>query len=148
MLGALKPGSDRDVETYASNITLENCELLRSGKFMWDYGYLWQITVWPEAHSERERAMAQRYFPHENVHGPVQMSAGSDRVMFDNKAGLSIEKQNAKGGVVFFGDSLPENIVKGKHTFWSTAKLNTCASPKSQMEPPLLFLAVLDRMPS
>ncbi len=61
--------------------------------------------------------MARTYFPHENIHGPVQMKSGSDRVLFNNSEPLSIEKQNARGGVVFFGDSLPENIVRGKQYF-------------------------------
>lgn len=47
VLGAEKKGSEREVETFARNVTVENCTLERSGKFMWDYGYLWQITVWP-----------------------------------------------------------------------------------------------------
>lgn len=40
-----KQGHEREVETFARHVTLENCTLERSGKFMWDYGYLWQITV-------------------------------------------------------------------------------------------------------
>ena len=62
VLGAEKKGSEREVETFARNVTVENCTLERSGKFMWDYGYLWQITVWPEDYNEAERAMAAKYF--------------------------------------------------------------------------------------
>ncbi|MFO1003958.1 MAG: hypothetical protein U0936_26885 [Planctomycetaceae bacterium] len=55
-------GQRTEVETFARNVTLENCTFERSGKFMWDYGYLWQITVWPEDYNDDERAMAAKYF--------------------------------------------------------------------------------------
>lgn len=60
VLGGEKEGSDREIETYARNVTIENCTLTRSGKFMWDYGYLWQITVWPESN----------YFRNDLIRGP------------------------------------------------------------------------------
>ena len=84
VLGAAKPGSDREIDTYARNVTVENCTLERSGKFMWDYGYLWQITVWPEDYNDAERALAAKYFPPEYIRGPVRMKQGDDRVYFDN----------------------------------------------------------------
>ena len=84
VLGAAAPGSDRDVATFARNVTVEHCTLERSGKFMWDYGFLWQITVWPEDYGEVERALAAKYFRHDLVRGPVRMAAGDDRVRFAN----------------------------------------------------------------
>jgi hypothetical protein len=69
VLGAEKPKSDREVLTPARNVTVENCTLEHSGKFMWDYGCLWQITVWPEDYNESERAMAAKYFRNDLVHG-------------------------------------------------------------------------------
>ena len=56
VMGVEKKGSDREIDNYARNVTIENCTLKRSGKFMWDYGYLWQITVWPEDYNDAERA--------------------------------------------------------------------------------------------
>ena len=38
--GAGKAGSESDVATFAERVHVESCTLLRSGKFMWDYGYL------------------------------------------------------------------------------------------------------------
>ena len=90
VLGAEKKGSEREVETFARNVTVENCTLERSGKFMWDYGYLWQITVWPEDYNDAERAMAAKYFRHDLVRGPVRMAAGDDRVCFDNAQPLPV----------------------------------------------------------
>jgi hypothetical protein len=119
VLGAEKKGSDREVETYARNVTVENCTLERSGKFMWDYGYLWQITVWPEDYNADQRAMAAKYFRHDLVRGPVRMAAGEDRVWFDNTRPLPLTKSDANGhnAVCFFGDALPSNLVRGRQYF-------------------------------
>jgi polygalacturonase len=123
-MGAGKKGSEREVETFARNVTVDNCTLERSGKFMWDYGYLWQITVWPEDYNNAERAMAAKYFRHDLVRGPVRMNAGDDRVFFDNAKPLPVSQQregaDAERGhdtVCFFGDSLPSNIVRGRQYF-------------------------------
>jgi S-formylglutathione hydrolase FrmB len=124
VLGSEKKGSEREVETFARNVTVENCTLERSGKFMWDYGYLWQITVWPEDYSDVERAMATKYFRNDLVRGPVRMTAGDDRVFFDNAKPLPVSKkrEGADGDrghdtVCFFGDVLPSNLVRGKQYF-------------------------------
>ena len=124
VLGAEKKGSEREVETFARNVTVENCTLERSGKFMWDYGYLWQITVWPEDYNDAERAMAAKYFRHDLVHGPVRMEAGDDRVFFDNAKALPVTKkregaeaERGHDAVCFFADALPRNIVRGRQYF-------------------------------
>ncbi|NBV32890.1 MAG: right-handed parallel beta-helix repeat-containing protein, partial [Proteobacteria bacterium] len=124
VLGAEKKGSEREVETFARNVTVENCTLERSGKFMWDYGYLWQITVWPEDYSDAERVMATKYFRNDLVRGPVRMKADDERVFFDNSKPLPISKKRegaeAERGhdtVCFFGDSLPSNLVRGRQYF-------------------------------
>lgn len=124
VLGAEKTNSEREVETFARNVTVENCTLERTGKFMWDYGYLWQITVWPEDYSDAERAMAAKYFRNDLVRGPVRMVAGDDRVFFDNAKPLPIslnregaDAMRAPDTVCFFGDALPSNLVRGKQYF-------------------------------
>ena len=124
VLGAAKKGSDREMETFARNVTIENCTFERSGKFMWDYGYLWQITVWPEDYSEAERAMAAKYFRNDLVRGPVRMESGDDRVRFENTPPLPVsqkreaaEAERGRDAVCFYGDTLPSNIVRGKRYF-------------------------------
>ena len=124
VLGAESEGSRFAVETFAENVTVESCTLLRSGKFMWDYGYLWQILVWPEEHTAAERAMANKYFPKGLLRGPLRMAADDDRVFFDNAKRLPISKPRqgpeARRGheaICFFGDTLPKNIVRGKQYF-------------------------------
>ncbi|MHB8866058.1 MAG: right-handed parallel beta-helix repeat-containing protein [Pirellulaceae bacterium] len=124
VLGAEKKASDREVETFARNVTVEHCTLERSGKFMWDYGYLWQITVWPEDYNDAERAMAAKYFRQDLVQGPVRMAAGDDRVMFDNTRSLPVsqkrtgsEASRGYDAICFFGDTLPSNLVRGRQYF-------------------------------
>lgn len=119
VLGVEKKGSDREIDRYARNVTVENCTLERSGKFMWDYGYLWQITVWPEEFSPVQHAIAAQYFRHDLVRGPVRMDAGDDRVWFDNTTPLKITPRdnNGRHGICFFHDQLPSNLVRGKQYY-------------------------------
>jgi hypothetical protein len=117
--GAEKRGSDREIENYARNVTVENCTLERSGKFMWDYGLLWQITVWPEDFSPRERAMASKYFRNDLIRDGVTMADGDTHVRFDNRVkpvavSASDEPQYA---LSFFGGTLPRNLVRGRQYF-------------------------------
>ena len=119
VLGAAKPGSDREIDTYARNVTVENCTLDRSGKFMWDYGYLWQITVWPEDYNDTERSIAAKYFPPEYIRGPVRMKQGDDRVYLDNAKLLPVSERDYRGqqSLCFYDDDLPSNIVRGRQYF-------------------------------
>lgn len=119
VLGASQPGSDSKVANYAADVTVENCTLLNSGKFMWDYGYLWQITVWPEEHTDRERELAAKYFTNSLVRSGIQGDNNDDRVRFDNQQQpLPVAKTGEpKDALVFFGDTLPKNIVRGKQYF-------------------------------
>ena len=124
VLGASKAGSDRDIETFAKNVTIENCTLQRSGKFMWDYGFLWQIMVWPEEYTEAERAMAAKYFRNDLVRDKLRMQSGDDRVYLENTKPLprSVPRSGADAdrgydAICFFGDDLPSNIVRGRQYF-------------------------------
>lgn len=119
VVGAEKPGSEREVITYARNVTVENCTLERTGKFMWDYGYLWQITVWPEDFDSRERAMAEKYFRSDLIRDDIGLNDGDDRVRLSNSGkpipiSPNSEPQNA---LCFFGAVLPKNIVRGRQYF-------------------------------
>jgi len=119
VMGAAQPGSDREIDTYARSVTIENCTLQRSGKFMWDYGYLWQIAVWPEDYNDAERTLAAKYFPSEYIRGPVRMKQGDDRVFFDNAKTLPVSERDYRGqqSLCFYDDDLPSNIVRGRQYF-------------------------------
>ena len=124
VLGAPKAGSEREVETYARNVTVQNCNFERSGKFMWDYGYLWQIIIWPEEFSEMERAMAAKYFRNDLVRNEISIRADDDRVFFDNATPLprsqrrvGLEADRGYDTVCFFGKDLPKELTKGRQYF-------------------------------
>lgn len=117
--GALKPGSEREVTTLAQRVRVEGCTLLRSGKFMWDYGYLWQIIVWPEDYQPWEVQRALGYFRKDLIRRGVQMTDGDDRARFDNRqrpitVSPSAEPRHA---LCFFGGTLPKNIVRGRQYY-------------------------------
>jgi hypothetical protein len=117
--GALPPHGEREVLTYASDVRLENCTLLRSGKFMWDYGYLWQQIVWPEDYAPWEVERARRYFRTDLIRSALQMDDGDDCVRFDNRTKpIKVSPTNQPHyALCFFGDVLPRNIVRGKQYF-------------------------------
>ncbi|MEI6712149.1 MAG: right-handed parallel beta-helix repeat-containing protein [Verrucomicrobiota bacterium] len=122
--GASKAKSESEVVTYASDVAIENCSFNDSGKFMWDYGLLWQILVWPEEYDRADVEMASRYFRNDLIHSITAMQSGEDRIFFDNSARLlrvavqpASATDAARQGVCFFGDQLPENIVRGKRYY-------------------------------
>lgn len=117
--GVTKAGSESEIAGFAERVTLENCTLLRSGKFMWDYGYLWQQVVWPEDYEPWEVERAQRYARTDLVREGVRMSDGDDRVFFDNRVkpiGVATNAESQQA-LCFFGGALPKNIVRGKQYF-------------------------------
>ncbi len=62
VLGAEKAGNERETVRLAKNVTMKDCTLERTGKFMWDYGFLWQILVWPEEYSEAHERLLRNTF--------------------------------------------------------------------------------------
>ena len=124
VLGAEKKGTEKEVLTYAKGIQVTDCRLERTGKYMWDYGYLWQITVWPEEYGPTEHAHAKKYFRHDLVRDGVRIEAGDDRVFFANQKPLPLSKvregleaDRGYDSLCFFGDTLPSNLVRGRQYF-------------------------------
>lgn len=117
--GLPKKGSERDVDTYAERIHVESCTLLRSGRFMWDYGYLWQIMTWPEEYQTWEVERAAKYFHMDHVRANVQMDDGDDKVRFDNNAKSIKVSESAEPqfALTFMGKMLPKNLVRGRQYF-------------------------------
>jgi len=117
--GVSKGGSESEVIRYAERITLENCTLLRSGKFMWDYGFLWQQVIWPEDYQPWEVERAWKYFRKDLVRENLRMADGDDRVLFVNT--VKPIKVSAGGepneALCFLGPDLPKNIIRGKQYF-------------------------------
>ncbi len=116
--GLYDASNERDVTIWAQRVAIDHCTLLRSGKFMWDYGYLWQIMTYPEAYKQWEVDRARKYF-RSDLMRQVSMTAGSEQVRFDNTANpipvsATIEPHDA---VTFMGSQLPTNLVRGRQYF-------------------------------
>lgn len=116
--GLGKKGSESAVEAYAERVAVESCTLLRSGKFMWDYGYLWQIMTWPEAYEPWEVERAKGFF-RTDLMREVTMQDGDERVQFNNKVKpLPVSQSDEpKEALTFLGAALPANVVRGKQYF-------------------------------
>ncbi len=114
--GLVGKSSESEVKAYAERVAVESCTLLRSGKFMWDYGYLWQIMTWPEAYEPWEVERANKYF-RTDLMRPVTFSG--DLVKFDNtNRPLAIsETDDPKEAITFMGADLPKNLVRGRQYF-------------------------------
>ena len=116
VLGLHQEKSESEVLNFATNVTVENCTLLNSGKFMWDYGLLWQILVWPEDYSPADLAMAKKYFRQEVIRSGVSMTDGTTQVRFANtQTPIPVTQEDSPRQVVcFYGDKLPANILRGR----------------------------------
>ncbi|SKA96634.1 Right handed beta helix region [Prosthecobacter debontii] len=117
--GLTKKGSEGDVITYAERVAIESCTLLRSGKFMWDYGYLWQILTWPESYEPWEVERAKQYFRMDMIRENVQMADGDDRVVFDNREqSLPVSQlDEPREALSFLTPHLPKNVIHGRQYF-------------------------------
>ncbi len=116
--GLAGKSSESAVTAYAERVAVESCTLLRSGKFMWDYGYLWQIMTWPEEYDPWEVERAKKYFRMDQVR-EVTMQHGEDRVRFDNsvKPIAVSQTDEPKEALTFLGENLPKPIVRGLQYF-------------------------------
>ena len=99
----------RDIRYPAKAIDVHGCTFDNSGKFMWDYGYLWQRIVFSEYHAVEEIENAYQYMPAELMSGRVEMKNGSRRIYVQNMPAPIANEDNT---ICFFGD-VPDCIKKG-----------------------------------
>ena len=107
---------ESQVVAPAERVALESCTLLRSGKFMWDYGYLWQILTFPEAYQPWEVKRAKKYFRNDLVR---EVRLSGDQVRVDSASApipLSVGEDPSEA-LSFMGNNLPANIVRGRQYF-------------------------------
>ena len=114
--GSGVPGSESETHTFACRVAVRDCSLLDSGKFMWDYGLLWQILVWPEEYETADVAMARKYFRADLLRDRVQMADGDDRVRFDNRSSpVPVSASDSSDhAICFSGRALPRNLARGR----------------------------------
>lgn len=117
--GHAKKGSESEVITFAERVALESCTLLRSGKFMWDYGYLWQILLWPESYEPWEVERAKKYYRMDLIRHEVRMQNGDDRVFLNNRTRpLPVSKSDEpREALCFMSPNLPSNVMHGRQYF-------------------------------
>lgn len=101
----------------ARNVDVHACSFRNSGKFMWDYGYLWQRIVFPEHHSEEEIRNAYRYMPEELLSGYVLFSKKGEICVENFPEGLEGEEDT----VCFYGD-VPKPLSRGVCYYLSSAR--------------------------
>ena len=107
---------ESEVIAYAERVAMESCTLLRSGKFMWDYGYLWQIMTFPEAYESWEVERAKKYFRTDLMR---DVTFSGEMVKLDNSVKPIAVSQNDEPSqaLTFMGEKLPKNLVRGLQYF-------------------------------
>lgn len=114
VFGSLKKGSEREVNRHATNVTLDNCTFIDSGRFMWDYGLLWQILTWPEDYTAEDVALAQKYFRNDTIRANLTFSGDQVNLSNTEKPIPVSASDDPREMISFFGDGLPANITKGR----------------------------------
>ena len=139
--GFTEKGHDGKVITQAERVVLESCTLLRSGKFMWDYGYLWQIVTWPDAYEPWEVERAKTYFRMDLTYEKAVMQDGDDKVRFDNRIKpVSVSQTDEpKEALSFLTPDLPQNITQGRQYFVVESNEEYVKISETPGGPPLKF---------
>ena len=114
--GLVGKSIESEVTAYAERVAVESCTLLRSGKFMWDYGHLWQIMTFPESYEPWEVERAKKYFRTDLMR---EVTFSGDLVKFNNtNRPLVISKTDEPNEALsFMGAGLPKNLVRGQQYF-------------------------------
>ena len=96
----------------ATDVDVRDCRFTNCGKFMWDYGYLWQHAVFSEAYTPAAVDNAFRYLPRECISSPLRAEQG--RLYAEHMPAALPEERDA---VTFFGPELPRGIARGRQYF-------------------------------
>ena len=102
-------------QTRACNIDVRNCRFKRCGKFMWDYGYLWEKLVFSDYFTSAEVALGERYASPENRSGEVRFHG--DCITVDAMPAFRKEERHPFDTITFYGSNLPPEIERGKCYF-------------------------------
>ena len=108
-------GSGDRPMTRAENIEVRNCRFERCGKFMWDYGWLWEKVVFPAHFTAAEIALGERYASPENRSGEVRFHG--DHITVDRMPVLRHEERHPFDTIAFYGKELPPEIQRGRCYF-------------------------------
>jgi hypothetical protein len=129
------------VTSFAQEIRVQNCTFLRSGRFLWDYGYLWQQIVWPEKYQPWEVARALKYFMPGMVR-PATIVPFNDQVRCNNLNPSTIAVSSSDTPtytVCFFGNSLPPQLTRGRQYYVIDSATNYIKISETFNGPPIAF---------
>ncbi len=104
-----------DKQNRACNIDVRNCRFKRCGKFMWDYGYLWEKLVFADLFTPAEAALGERYASPQNRSGAVRFHG--DCISVEAMPAFKKEERHPFDTIAFFGRDLPVEIQRGKCYF-------------------------------
>jgi len=105
----------QDRQTRACGIDVRDCRFRRCGKFMWDYGYLWEKLVFADCFTPAEVALGERYASPENRSGEVRFHG--DGITVDAMPPFKKEERHPFDTIAFYGKDLPPEIQRGKCYF-------------------------------
>ncbi len=99
-------------DCYAEQVDIRDCRFVRCGKFMWDYGYLWQHAVFAHEYAPEAVANAMQYLPEEQMSSPLSLRDG--KVYADYMPAKLPEERDQ---VTFFGKDIPAGTRRGKQYY-------------------------------
>ncbi len=102
-------GADK---SFAKSVDIRDCCFENTGKFMWDYGYLWQRVVFASEYSEQSVDNAMKYIPKQHISSPLSLCDG--KIVAESMPKALAEERDA---VTFFGKEMPSGIKRGKQYF-------------------------------
>ncbi|MBQ7302361.1 MAG: right-handed parallel beta-helix repeat-containing protein, partial [Clostridia bacterium] len=99
-------------DQYCENVDVYNCRFLNCGKFMWDYGFLWQRVVFAHAYTARAVKNALQYLPAEHLSSELTLKDGR---LYAEKMPAALPQE--RDAVTFFGETVPVGTKRGKQYF-------------------------------
>ena len=99
-------------DMFAECVDIRDCNFSNCGKFMWDYGYLWQHAVFSDEYTPQAVANAFAYLPKAHISSELTLRDG--RIYAEHMPPvLPLERDQ----ITFFGDSVPAGTKRGKQYF-------------------------------
>jgi len=99
-------------DLFAECVDIRDCHFENCGKFMWDYGYLWQHAVFAHEYTPQAVANAFRYIPKEHISSELTLRDG--RIYAEYMPPVLPQERDQ---ITFFGDKVPAGTRRGKQYF-------------------------------
>lgn len=96
----------------ADGVEVTDCHFSQCGKFMWDYGFLWERVTFPELFTPEDVKVANCYISKENISGPIRFLG--DFIQVEACPPFKPEPRLPLDTISFAGTGLPPEILPGK----------------------------------